>query len=131
MTSITQKLDTRYGRTPRGRVRWGIGAAIGVAVVLVVVYAWMTYASTVDDVDADTTGFALIDEHSVVVEFQVTSAAGRSLACIIEAQDVEHGIVGWKVVEYPATDETARAFREAVPTTAEATTGLVNACWVT
>ena len=35
-----------------------------------------------------------------------------------------------RVVEIEASDTHARAFRELIPTTAEATTGFVNSCWV-
>lgn len=131
MTTIQHKLDERYGRTSRRTVRIGLGIAIGIAAVVVIAYSWMTFVATAEQVDADTTGFELVDERTVEVAFQITAPTGRTVACILEAQDTEHGIVGWKVVEYEASDLTARAFRETIPTTAEATTGLVNSCWVT
>ncbi|WP_345803177.1 DUF4307 domain-containing protein [Microbacterium sp. AZCO] len=124
-----QMLDERYGRTRRGGRR-GLIAVIVVAVVVVVAFAWMTVAGALMSVDADTTGFQIVDEHSVVLEFQISAPAGSPVACAIEAQDVEHGVVGWKVVEIPASETHARAFRETIPTVAEATTGLVNSCWV-
>ena len=76
------------------------------------------------------TGFHLVDEHRVTVDFQVTLRQGEPVTCIIEAQDTEHGIVGWRVVEYPADPAHTRRFSETVPTTAEATTGLVPSCWI-
>ena len=130
MTTQDQ-LDERYGRRRSRGSRWAIVIAIAVAAIAVGLFSWMTIAATLDDVDADTTGFQLVDERTVVVSFQITAPTGRGVACAIEAQDVEHGVVGWKVVEYAASDVTARAFRETIPTTAEATTGLVNSCWVT
>ena len=62
--------------------------------------------------------------------FQITAPRGAAVACALEAQDEEHGVVGWRVVELPASDLHARAFREVIPTTAPATTGFVNSCWV-
>jgi hypothetical protein len=56
---------------------------------------------------------------------------GRDVACALEAQDEEHGVVGWKIIEIAASEQHTRAFRESIPTVAEATTGLVNSCWVT
>ncbi len=41
--------------------------------------------------------------------------AGTSVACAIEAQDEEHGVVGWKVVEIPASDTHLRAFSRGRP----------------
>ncbi len=124
-------LDERYGRTSSPRKRWTIGIVIAIAAVLVGLFAWMTVASTLDDVHADTTGFAVDDARTVTLSFQITAPVGRSVACALEAQDEEHGIVGWKIVELPASELRERAFREPIPTLAEATTGLVNACWVT
>ena len=63
--------------------------------------------------------------------FQVSAPVGRSIACALEAQDEEHGVVAWRVVEYPGSDLHVRAFHETLPTTSGATTGLVNSCWVT
>ena len=95
-------------------------------------FAWMTFANSADAATADTTGFEVVDEHSVIAPVPDLGAPiGRSIACAIEAQDEEHGVVGWRVVEYPGSDLHARAFHETMPTTAEATTGLVNSCWVT
>ncbi|MFH8250493.1 DUF4307 domain-containing protein [Microbacterium sp. B2969] len=125
-----QMLDERYGRSRRGAPRWVVVAAIAVAVAVVVAFAWMTVAGSLSSVDSDTTGFQIVDEHSVVLEFQISAPAGASVACALEAQDVEHGVVGWKVVEIEPSDTHARAFRETIPTVAEATTGLVNSCWV-
>jgi hypothetical protein len=124
-------LDERYGRRRTAASRWGMGAAIAVGAALAGFVAWGAISSALVAVDADTTGFEVTDARSVTLSFQVTAPAGRDIACVIEAQDEEHGVVGWRVVEYPASDLAARAFRESIPTTAEATTGFVNSCWVT
>jgi hypothetical protein len=124
-------LDERYGRTSSPRNRWTIGIIIAIAAVLVGLFAWMTIAGSLDDVDIDTTGFTVEDQRSVTLAFQISVPEGRTVACALEAQDEDHGVVGWKIVEYPASDLRARAFRESIPTTAEATTGLVSDCWVT
>lgn len=124
-------LDQRYGRVATSRRRWTIAIASAIALTVVGLFAWMTVAATLDDVDVDTTGFTVEDPRSVILAFQITAPEGRAVACILEAQDEEHGIVGWKVVQLPASELRARAFREVIPTTAEATTGLVNDCWVT
>ncbi|MCC2030678.1 DUF4307 domain-containing protein [Microbacterium allomyrinae] len=123
-------LDERYGRRRTPARRWAMGSGIAVAALAVGAFGWFTIQGAMDDVDADTTAFEVVDEHSVMIGFQVTAPPGRAVACAIEAQDEEHGVVGWRVVEYEASDLHARAFREAIPTTALATTGFVNSCWV-
>ena len=126
-----QMLDERYGRTRSPRSRWVIAVVAAVGALVVGLFVWMTVANALDTVDADAAGFEVIDEHSVVLSFQFTAPVGRSVACVIEAQDEEHGVVGWRVVELPPSQEHTRAFRETIPTTAVATTGFVNSCWVT
>ncbi|MHC2999399.1 DUF4307 domain-containing protein [Microbacterium sp. HJ5] len=124
-------LDERYGRTRSPARRWIVGVAIAIAAAVVGLFAWFAVSSSLDSVDADTTGFEVVDARSVVLGFQVTAPTGRDIACAIEAQDEEHGVVGWRVVELPASEEHSRAFREEIRTTALATTGFVNSCWVT
>ncbi len=124
-------LDDRYGRTRRpGKRRVAIVALI-LAAAAVIAFGWMTVATAAEQVDARTTGFRIIDEHAVEVEFQITPPAGREVACFLEAQDTEHGIVGWRMVRIPASADHTRSFVETVPTLSEATTGLVNSCRVT
>ena len=124
-------LDERYGRTRSPARRWVVGVAVALGVAVVALFGWFTVSGALDAVDVDTTGFEVVDEHTVSVSFQVTAPPGRAIACAIEAQDEEHGVVGWRVVEIPAAEAHAQALREVIPTTAEATTGLVNSCWVT
>ena len=127
MTTARQ-LDERYGRTRRKRTPWII--AIVVALLGVGVFAWMTAAREMQSVDADDLGFDLVDAHSVTVRFQLTGIQGKDVACVVEALDEEFGVVGWKVVEIPAGDDHSQAVSATVPTVAQATTGLVNTCWV-
>lgn len=133
MTAPTTQdmLDERYGRTSTPRRRWTIGLIATAGVIAAGLLAWLTISSSLDDVSADTTGFTVDDARSVSLSFQVSAPTGRDVACVLEAQDEDHGVVGWRIIELPASETRVRAFRETIPTTAEATTGLVNACWVT
>ncbi|MGU3646123.1 DUF4307 domain-containing protein [Microbacterium sp. C23T] len=123
-------LDERYGRRRSPARAWIIGAGIVIAVAVVGLFGWSTVRGSLNSVDSDTTSFDVVDEHSVTLGFQISSPPGAAVACAIEAQDQEHGVVGWRVVELPASELHARAFRETIPTTALATTGFVNSCWV-
>jgi hypothetical protein len=130
MTTTQERLDERYGRrTSRLRriVGWSVVGAVAVAAVGTL--GWTTVARSAQSVDVDDTAFRVIDEHTVSVSFQIVGGGGHDIACALEAQDEEHGIVGWRIVEYPADEQFARAFTETIPTVALATTGLVNACW--
>ncbi|MGZ0710395.1 DUF4307 domain-containing protein (plasmid) [Coraliomargarita sp. W4R53] len=125
-----QMLDERYGRSTPLRQRITIAIAIVVGAVAVVALGWMVVAGTADAADADATGFEVVDEHSVTLRFQVTVAPGKDVVCAIEAQDEDFGVVGWRVVSITASDSASREFSETIPTTALATTGFVNSCWV-
>ncbi|GAA3915235.1 DUF4307 domain-containing protein [Microbacterium invictum] len=126
--AIERKLADRYGRS---RPRWGLWIVVGVLAAGLIGYVgWTTVSGAVNSVDYDTTGYELHDAHSVTVRFQVTSRPGTPVACAVEAQDPEHGVVGWRVVEFPGSDSTSRALSVTVPTTAEATTGLASNCWI-
>ena len=126
--TTAQELDDRYGRSRRRRLPWVIGIVL--AVVVVAYFGWSTISQSMNSVDTDDLGFEVADPYSVEVRFQVSGAAGKDIACAIEALDEEFGVVGWKVVEIPASEEHSRAFTENERTVAEATTGLVNSCWV-
>lgn len=130
MTTQAQ-LDDRYGRTrsPRRRiVGWSIVAVLALSAIGYL--GWTTVASSAASVTATDTGFTVIDDRSVSTTFQITAPVGEPVACAIEARDEEHGTVGWRVVQYPASDDHSRAFTEQIPTLSLATTGFVNACWV-
>ncbi len=131
MTTQTtqQKLDERYGRTARSRRFWAVFSVVGVTAMVVVV-GWLALTGTAGDTDTSTTAYELVDDHSVNVTFQVTVVPGSALACVVEAQDSDHAVVGWRVVQYPAAEVTTRSFTETVPTVGTADTGLVDSCWV-
>ncbi|MGX5769796.1 DUF4307 domain-containing protein [Microbacterium trichothecenolyticum] len=126
------ELDERYGRAAhpvRNRVFWAIVAASALAAVAAL--ALLTVSGSLDDVGVDETGFVLVDDRTVTVSFQVTPPVGAGFACAVQALDEEFGIVGWRVVEYPASTTITRAFVETIPTVATATTGTVHSCWAT
>lgn len=127
-----QMLDKRYGRDHAGQSRiiaWAVGGGIAVAVVLL--FAWMTLSDSANGVEVDSTSLSVDNPREMTLTFQVTAPPGSTLACAIEAQDEQHAIVGWRIAKYPASDARTRAFTESVPIIAPATTGLVNSCWVT
>lgn len=126
-----QMLDERYGRTRSRRRRvigWSVLGVVASAAVLSL--GWITVQRSIDSVDVTGLSFDVSDAHSVTIGFQLTAPPGRDIACALEAQDEEHGIVGWRIVRYPASQSHAQGFSESIPTVALATTGLVNSCWL-
>jgi hypothetical protein len=125
-------LDERYGRTRTAVSRRRSSILMGVVIVAIIgVIAWMSFGNQSNSVDGTATAYKVVDEHSTTVTFQLSAPAGSRVACVLEADDTDHGIVGWRVIEYAASNAThARTYTEKIPTVGKATTGLVNSCWV-
>lgn len=130
---MTSTLDARYGRTPQRRRstrRFAWIAASGFAVVLVAWVVWGGLDSLRTDVDVFDTGHLVIDERAVSVTWQVTMDPGTAARCAVEAQNEAHAIVGWKVVDVPASPLRTRSITQEVATSELAVTGLINRCWL-
>jgi hypothetical protein len=127
-------LDSRYGRTPERRRRTrliGIVAAVG---VLVVVGAWVLWVGLLGpsaSLGSRDLGYELDGDSAVEIRYEVTMDAGQTASCALEALNSDFGIVGWKVVDIPASQKGTRQFRETVRTSEPAVTGLIYRCWLT
>ncbi len=127
-----EELADRYGRGPRPILRLVFWVTVATAAILsVAVLSWLNVSNSLEDVGFDETGYELVDARTVTVSFQATPPAGTSFACAVQALDEDFGIVGWRVIEYPASEEITRALVETIPTVAQATTGTVQSCWAT
>ncbi|MBD3752585.1 MAG: DUF4307 domain-containing protein, partial [Micrococcales bacterium] len=83
--AIRAKLDDRYGRRRARAPRWVVILGIVVAVAIIGWFGWMTVASSLESVDADATGFTVVDDRTVSLSFQITAPLDREVACILEA----------------------------------------------
>ena len=131
----TDVLAARYGRTRTRRRRDRlllIGGAIAFAVVLVAWVVWAGLDGQKPSVEATDTGHRLLnDERAVEVSWTLSVPPGNPTACIVQAYDEDFTIVGWKVVDIPASDRHLRTFTERVRVAREANTGLISTCWLT
>jgi hypothetical protein len=131
---MTTQLDERYGRTSgrRRRDRWLI---ISVAAAFVVVFAaWVIWAGldgSKPTIEAQDTKHAIIDSRTVSVTFEVSMPAGTTASCAVQALNEDFSIVGWKVVDIPASDAYTRSVTETVRTSRQSNTGLISECWAT
>jgi hypothetical protein len=125
----------RYGRgrAHRRRDRWLIvGAAAAFAVVLVAWVVWAGLDGSKPLVEAtDLSHRVLNDERAVEVTWRLSVPSGNETACIVEAFNEDFTVVGWKVVEIPASDRPLRTFTERVRIAQPANTGLISHCWLT
>ncbi|MEO8908009.1 MAG: DUF4307 domain-containing protein [Microbacteriaceae bacterium] len=130
------RLDTRYGRTPHNprRVWWLAGAALACGAAVIAWYVWAGPASapaSTASVSAEVSATNITDAHHAEVSFTVTGPADHAMACAIDAQSEDFTIVGWKVVEIPASAERTRTFTHVLLTTQQSEAGFVDSCWLT
>ncbi|WP_448005372.1 DUF4307 domain-containing protein [Agromyces bauzanensis] len=130
----TGALDARYGRTRPRRTRDRlllIAGAVAVAIVLVAWVVWAGLDGSKPSVEATDTGHVLMnDQRAVEVSWTLSVPPGNETACIAQALDEDFTVVGWKVVEIPASDRHLRSFTETVRVAQEANTGLISHCWL-
>jgi hypothetical protein len=127
-------LDARYGRTPRSARRkrwlaWSVGALV--AVVVVAWVAWVGLLGGTSDMEVEDTGHSVIDDSLVQVRYQLTVEPGKTVSCAAQALNSTFGIVGWKIIDVPASERRSRTLGVDVRTTELSVTGLIYRCWLT
>ena len=126
-------IDDRYGRTPRRRKRerrtaWIVGGAFGLVFLAWVVWAGLDAAGP--GIDVRDTAHSVVDDRTVTVTFELSAPPGTSTHCAVQALNDTFAVVGWKVIEIPASEQRTRTFTETVTTVEEASTGLIYRCWL-
>lgn len=126
-------LDARYGRTPQRKQRDRITLIAGGILFAIVLVAWIVWAGWDNDrgnLAAQDVAHSVIDDSSVSVTWQVSVKAGTPVSCALQAQNEEHAIVGWKIVDLPASTTFNTRYQEVVRTSQQAVTGLIYQCWL-
>ncbi|WP_308799225.1 DUF4307 domain-containing protein [Agromyces silvae] len=133
--SVDDELGARYGRTQkhRRRDRWLlIAGAVALAVVLVAWVVWAGLDGQRPSLQVAGTAHQLLnDERAVEVSWNLSVPAGNETACVVQAMNDDFTVVGWKIVEIPASESYTRSFTERVRVAQPANTGLVEHCWLT
>lgn len=131
---MSTTLDQRYGQSPARRRRTRLLAVAAACGVLVVVVAWVLWVglfapgASLGDRDL---GYTLVGNDAVEIQYEVTTDAGSSVSCALQALNSTFAIVGWKVVAIPPSEQGTRQFRETLRTSEPAVTGLIYRCWLT
>jgi hypothetical protein len=130
----TAVLDARYGRDRGHRIRNRlllIGGALAFAIVVVAWVIWAGLDGQKPSVEATDTGYVLMnDQRGVEVSWTLSVPPGNETACIVQAFDENFTVVGWRIIEIPASDRYLRSFTEVVRVARDANTGLINRCWL-
>jgi hypothetical protein len=100
-----------------------IGCAVGVALAV-----WLGLANSLGQITPTVTGYKVLDDRSVRVDFDVNRSPGQGVVCTVRALDRTFGVVGVLNVTVPATSERDVHQRVVVKTASRAVTGEVESC---
>ena len=127
-------LDARYGRSPRAtrrNRRIAVATAIAFAVVFAAWLLWAGLLQTPAQLEVRDTGFLIRDDRAISVRWEVSTDTGNEVSCAVQALNSSFGIVGWSIVEIPASNQRTRVLTETLRTSELAVTGLIYRCWLT
>jgi hypothetical protein len=132
--TVSSNLDTRYGRAPnRGtrdrRVLYVIAGSL--AAILVAFVVWVGLGASEPLIETRDIGHTIVDENTVTVTFEASIPVGRSASCAVQALNETFTVVGWKIVDLPASTVYSRSTTTDVRTTEQSNTGLIYRCWLT
>ena len=133
MTETQNRLDERYGRTPRSAKSnrtIGVLAGIGFAVVLGAWLWWGGVLETPSQLQYRDVAHTIVDDTEVSVTYEITAAPGTEVSCAVHALNASYGIVGWRIVDIPAGERWTRVFDTTLRTSELAVTGLLYECWL-
>ncbi|MDO8106846.1 DUF4307 domain-containing protein [Isoptericola sp. b441] len=125
--------EGRYGPAPSARRRrWSALAIAGLAVVGVAFVVWLGLINANPAVSWKDVGFSVDGNSSVSVTFDVMRADPSVPAqCRVQALNAHFAQVGVVTVDIPPGERGAQRHHVEVATSEEATTGVVDRCWVT
>jgi hypothetical protein len=127
-------LDARYGRSVGKRRRDRVIAVTVAIFVALVIGAWVIWAGldlAGGGLDSSDIGHKVLNDRSVSINYQVSMPPGSTASCALEVENEAHAIVGWKIVDVPASATTTNAFTEVVRSSELGVTGLIYRCWLT
>jgi hypothetical protein len=128
------QLDARYGRTRQKGRRDRVIIWVGATAFAIVLAAWVIWVATDgpdDTISSRDIGHRVLDDRTVRISYDVSMPPGTTAQCALQVQNDTHNIVGWKIVDIPASDSYTQAFTDTVRTTQLGVTGLIYRCWLT
>jgi type VI protein secretion system component VasK len=126
-------LDARYGRTPQRRRRrlwFAVAAALAFIAVFAAWVVWAGFDGNDHVLEAQDIGYQKVGDDQVTVRWELTADPGTEVRCALKALDERYEVVGWKVIDIPASDQLTRPFSHTLRIVSPATTGLISGCWL-
>ncbi len=96
--------------------------------------AWLVWGGLLGapaQFEADDTAHSVLSDRVTEVTWRFTVEPGTTASCALQALNSTFAIVGWVIVDVPASDQRTRLLTESLRTTEKAVTGLIYRCWLT
>lgn len=128
MTEYGERYGRRrdpFGSHPR---RWIIAL---IALIVGVIGFWAATSLTPQaNLQTATVRFEVPDSNRATIDARIVVAPGTPLACAFQASNASSTIVGYQVIQLPASEEPSRVVAAELRTTQAATLAEVKECWV-
>ena len=110
-------LDDRYGARRLPRWFWPVFATVAIGLGI----AWAAWVAFDEPaVSADVYGYEIVDENHTVITIDVRRPDPVDISCTVQAQALDHSVVGERTVQLPATDAKRQRLEIDVETEREA-----------
>ena len=114
-------------RTAPGTLKWWVIGSIGIALG-VALAVWFGLSATVGLPTWQVTGYKVVDNDSVRVDFEVYSPGGKDLICTVQALAGDFAVVGSTDVPVDLAGADSTRTSVVLRTTSRAVTGDVKTC---
>lgn len=121
----------RYGRAKSRRIDRRV--AVIALVVAAAVGIWVLFFGNWREgtnIEFRDLSYTVVDDRTVNVSIEVSAPPGSEVVCALEALSPSFAQLGWKIVELPVIEGRTQRLDETVVTTARATTGHAQLCWI-
>ncbi len=107
--------------------RWWVIGTVGIVAAIALV-TWLTLLSVAGQVTSTVTGYRVVDDTRVILDFDVTRPKGEAVRCTAQALDSGFGVVGTLEVDVPAAGASTVHRHVTIRTASRAVTGTVDTC---
>jgi hypothetical protein len=122
---VSTTVQDRYGRRQRPRWFWPVFSAVAISIG-VAWTAWVAFDEPT--VSADVYAYEIVSESRTVITLDVRRPEPVDITCTVQAQALDHSVVGERTVELPATEQRRQRLEIDVETEREAVTGVLRTC---
>lgn len=120
-------LDDRYGRS--SRPRWMFPLVATALIAMAIVWSvWAALDNTDKPISAQLFGYEVRSDHEIAVTVEVDRVAGGAAVCEVNAQSIDHAIVGEHQIAVPDSDKKTTLIKATFKTERRAVAAELKGC---